>query len=802
MSSSLTEVNVKFGASVTDLQAGSTAAAEAIKSSTSQISEASTSMAAATTASTSEVVDGVRHMSEESEGYFASLREQIISAGESFETLNKSMSFMSTAAGAMSEFFMAGLGIEKVADMISEVAENGEQLLKLSEETGMTTEALSGLQVAARESGTSFDVVTRSLTRLPGIMQTAVLTPTSKAALAFQALGISAQDLKMDSVQQVLDAVSSSLSTYADGAQKTALVTDIFGQRAAQLVPLLNNLAGDGGIAGATAKAQAYGVAVSQDAAEADEKFMKSSADVGEQLKGMQTTISGAVIPALDVMLSNLNNTSGGMSVMQATAIVLGDAFKIIIEVLAAAGAGFSEVMETLVGLGGELGAVIIGAKALAEAFSGDFSQAYQDVRTAGTLMTQSWNNAINSMAQTQKNFMDTHNALWGSMDTTTPAITPQALPTAPTVADDKEDKAAEAAAQKTANTQTTIAADSAQTQEGIAKSVTQTQIDQWNAEVAAGTMTKEQETELEIQAANTQYQTQMQALNQKLALYKEGTVAYQQVLDQETQLTASHTQQVAKLNADMQTEIADQNAKAVKAATTEWQSGLAPIDQAFSQTVNGMIQGTETLQEGINKAVVSIVEKFAEMGEKMLMDWVAKEMAKLTATQITQAGVNASAQTGQAEQAAMNQKSILQNAYTAASGAYAATAGIPYVGPVLAPIAAAAAFAGTMAFDVISAEGGAGTIPADGTMAVLHENEMVLPASIANPLRSNLASSSTSSTSNNGSMAITYSPQINMPSGSSTSDLNSTLAQSSQQMYNYLQQNYFRNGALTLPGR
>lgn len=80
-----------------------------------------------------------------------------------------------------------------------------------------------------------------------------------------------------------------------------------------------------------------------------------------------------------------------------------------------------------------------------------------------------------------------------------------------------------------------------------------------------------------------------------------------------------------------------------------------------------------------------------------------------------------------------------LQHARTAASAAYAAEAGVPIVGPILAPIAATAAFAGALAFKqggiVPSAAGGMITEasgPESGTLALLHPNEMVLPAPIS----------------------------------------------------------------------
>lgn len=81
-------------------------------------------------------------------------------------------------------------------------------------------------------------------------------------------------------------------------------------------------------------------------------------------------------------------------------------------------------------------------------------------------------------------------------------------------------------------------------------------------------------------------------------------------------------------------------------------------------------------------------------------------------------------------------------NAVRAATGAYAALAGIPIVGPVLAPAAAAAALYGVYSIGrkMFSAEDGFGSVPYDGAVTELHKEEMVLPAKYANPLRDGLA--------------------------------------------------------------
>ncbi|WP_297443239.1 hypothetical protein, partial [Acidocella sp.] len=79
--------------------------------------------------------------------------------------------------------------------------------------------------------------------------------------------------------------------------------------------------------------------------------------------------------------------------------------------------------------------------------------------------------------------------------------------------------------------------------------------------------------------------------------------------------------------------------------------------------------------------------------------------------------------------------------AATAAGGAFSAVAGIPIIGPVLAPVAAATAFTAVMGYEVMSAAGGTVIEAGVNPLVQLHEKEMVLPAHIAQPLQSALAS-------------------------------------------------------------
>jgi hypothetical protein len=75
-------------------------------------------------------------------------------------------------------------------------------------------------------------------------------------------------------------------------------------------------------------------------------------------------------------------------------------------------------------------------------------------------------------------------------------------------------------------------------------------------------------------------------------------------------------------------------------------------------------------------------------------------------------------------------------DAAQAAAGVYADVAQIPVVGWLLAPPAAAAAFAAVAAYDAMIPSAERGMAVTDEGLMMAHENEMVLPAELASRVR------------------------------------------------------------------
>jgi hypothetical protein len=184
-------------------------------------------------------------------------------------------------------------------------------------------------------------------------------------------------------------------------------------------------------------------------------------------------------------------------------------------------------------------------------------------------------------------------------------------------------------------------------------------------------------------------------------------------------------------------------NEKEIAETMQAWQQMLAPIGNAFSASLSGMITGQENFRQALANIGNAIVSDFVNMAVKRATNWIASEATMTSASQAGDiartASADSAAAAGKVAQAAAGSATVFGDANKAASGAYSAVAGIPIVGPILAPAAAVAAFAAVMAYDVFSAEGGF-DIPAGlNPVTQLHEREMVLPASIAEPLRAGL---------------------------------------------------------------
>jgi len=182
-------------------------------------------------------------------------------------------------------------------------------------------------------------------------------------------------------------------------------------------------------------------------------------------------------------------------------------------------------------------------------------------------------------------------------------------------------------------------------------------------------------------------------------------------------------------------------NRRAAEASEAAWDRSVGSAVRTFSQGLGRMAEGEESFAKVVRQVEDRVVSSFADGVAQMVTHWLFAETRRTAATTAgaatRTATEEAASQQGLFAHLAAALKQITADAAKAAAGAYSAVAAIPIVGPFLAPEAAAAAFAGVMAFEGLASAAGGFDIPHGlNPITQLHQNEMVLPATIAQPLR------------------------------------------------------------------
>lgn len=122
-------------------------------------------------------------------------------------------------------------------------AEAGDRLGKLAQAAGVSAESFSRLAYAGRAAGVSNEEMSKSLGRLGERMYEAASGSKAQKQL-FESLGVSVVDAtgNLRDSAEVFDEVAEKLDEMPDGAKKTALAMDAFGQSGGKLLPVLGSL--------------------------------------------------------------------------------------------------------------------------------------------------------------------------------------------------------------------------------------------------------------------------------------------------------------------------------------------------------------------------------------------------------------------------------------------------------------------------------------------------------------------------------------------------------------------------------
>lgn len=188
-----------------------------------------------------------------------------------------------------------GAAVAGFATFAKGAIDAADELGKMATRTGVSVEALSSLQVAARQGGT--DVATLE-TGLAGMSRRAVdaANGSEAAGKGFTALGISVVDSngKVKDADTLYAEVANKIAAMEDGTQKNAIAQQIFGRSGAALIPVLN-----GG-----AKALTNNVTVNEKMARTSEVINDRLDDLGVIFKQVSNVVVSVLLPPLAKLLT------------------------------------------------------------------------------------------------------------------------------------------------------------------------------------------------------------------------------------------------------------------------------------------------------------------------------------------------------------------------------------------------------------------------------------------------------------------------------------------------------------------
>ena len=224
------------------------------------------------------------------------------------------------AAGAAASIAAAGTAVFKFADNVASVGDN---IDKQSQKLGISAKAYQEWDAVLGHCGASID-------SLKGGMKTltkAVADASNDQVTAFQAVGLSMDQVKSMSTEDVFAAVVTGLQGMEEGAERTNIATTLLGKSAQELGPLLNTSAED--TAAMKQAVNELGGVMSDEAVAASASFKDALQDLTTIGTGFKNALGAQVLPYVTEAMTALTDgfRSGGIAGMATAAVDIASDF-------------------------------------------------------------------------------------------------------------------------------------------------------------------------------------------------------------------------------------------------------------------------------------------------------------------------------------------------------------------------------------------------------------------------------------------------------------------------------------------
>lgn len=200
---------------------------------------------------------------------------------------------VATAVAGVSALFVKGA---------ADVAEYGDNIDKMSQKMGISAEAYQEWDAVLQHSGTSIDAMSRGMQTL---QKNAV-----NSAEKFEKLGISQKQLAEMSTEDLFAATIEGLQNMGEGAERTALASELLGTSAKELGALLNTSAEE--TQAMKDRVHELGGVMSDEAVKAAAKYKDTLQDMKTAFSGVSRGIQTEFLPAITTVMEGLTDLFSG----------------------------------------------------------------------------------------------------------------------------------------------------------------------------------------------------------------------------------------------------------------------------------------------------------------------------------------------------------------------------------------------------------------------------------------------------------------------------------------------------------
>lgn len=201
---------------------------------------------------------------------------------------------------------LAGVSIEKVIgklrELIEETAEYGDMVDKSSQKLGISAKAYQEWDAVLQHSGTSMSSMSTAFKTLADAVQ----DTSADQERAFRRLGLSLDDLKHKSTEDIFSEVIAALQNMESGTERTTTATDLLGRGAMELGALLNTSAED--TQAMIDKVNALGGVMSEKGVKASAAYQDSVQDLKTAASAMARELATDVLPVLTELFNGITD--------------------------------------------------------------------------------------------------------------------------------------------------------------------------------------------------------------------------------------------------------------------------------------------------------------------------------------------------------------------------------------------------------------------------------------------------------------------------------------------------------------